>query len=105
MPGKLPGHCVGTCYFGKSSLDSLPANFGGPCARNYYLLPGSRTCRWPATLSPGIWNAVVDSLSGFFSREREFRSAVNCDLASLLVSLFRDYFKYSDASNELYFNF
>lgn len=61
--GKLAGHCVGTCYFGKSSLGSLPANFGGPCARNYYLLPGSRTCRWPATL--GIWNAVMDSLSGF----------------------------------------
>lgn len=76
--GKLAGHCAGTCYFGKSSLGSLPANFGGPCARNYYLLPGSRTCRWPATL--GIWNAVMDGLSGFFGPRA---SIVNCDAVSL----------------------
>lgn len=42
-----PGNCLpivrGTCYFGKSSLGSLPANFAGPYVRNYYLLPGSRT--------------------------------------------------------------
>lgn len=42
-----PGNCLpivqGTCYFGKSSLGSLPANFAVPYVRNYYLLPGSRT--------------------------------------------------------------
>ena len=41
------GNCLpivqGTCYFGKSSPGSLPANFAVPYARNYYLLPGSRT--------------------------------------------------------------
>lgn len=87
--GKLPGHCIGTCYFGKSSLGSLPANFGGPCARNYYLLPGSRTCRWPTTLGPGIWNAVMDSLSGFSAG----RLALPLIATVLLsVSLFRKYF-------------
>lgn len=38
--GKLPPHCIGTCYFGKSSLGSLPANFGGalcPKITTYFL--------------------------------------------------------------------
>lgn len=50
---------VGTCYFGKSSLRSLAANFARLYAQNYYLLPGSRTrtcCRKCEGL--GIWNAV-----------------------------------------------
>lgn len=58
----FPGNCLpivqGTCYFGKSSLGSLPANFVVPYARNYYLLPGSRTRSRLGEVDLGIWNAV-----------------------------------------------
>jgi len=63
-----PGNCFpivqGTCYFGKSSLSSLPANFAGPYAPK--LLPtswvpvgrGPEVAFGKREVDLGIWNAV-----------------------------------------------